>query len=121
MNARVFWVAPIIALIGLGTVWLGSPGGAQSTSDADYLKAVSTIYAVSKLGGFVKDWCDNRAPQTRAVTDKALAAWRAAFKLDEVEARLRALGDDRLERMNTVLEDKRDLRESRSEQHRSGG
>lgn len=33
-------------------------GNAQNSSDPEYLKAVATIYALSKIGGFVKDWCD---------------------------------------------------------------
>jgi hypothetical protein len=81
---------------------------AQDSSNSEYLKALTTIYAVSKIGGFVKDWCDARAPQTKAVTDKAFVAWRKTHQLDALDKRFKALVGTKLEQINANLEQKRD-------------
>ncbi len=105
MNRSLVWLAPIVLLIGLG----GIPSvTAQNSSDQEYLKAVTTIYAISKVGGFIKDWCDDRAPQTKTITQKAFAAWRAAFKLDEIELRFVALAGEKRAQIDASLEEKRD-------------
>ncbi len=80
---------------------------AQNSSDTEYLKALTTIYAVSKIGGFVKDWCDARAPQTKALTTQGLAVWRKAFRLDDVETRFVALVGDKLAQIDSSLEQQR--------------
>jgi hypothetical protein len=81
---------------------------AQDSGDTEYLRALTTVYSVSKIGGFVKDWCDARAPQTKAVTDKAIVAWRKKLKLDEVETRFKAVVGDKIEQVNASIEQKRD-------------
>jgi hypothetical protein len=93
-----------LVLLGCGA-WFA---WAQPTSDEAYSKAVTTMYIVSKIGGFVKDWCDLRAPQTKVVTDKGLAAWRKTFKLDEIDTRMKTIAQDRLESVNASLESQRD-------------
>ncbi len=105
MNRFLGWLAPIVFLIGFS----GIPSvTAQNSSDQDYLQAVTTIYAISKVGGFIKDWCDDRAPQTKTITQKAFAAWRAAFKLDEIELRFVTLVGEKRAQIDAPLEEKRD-------------
>jgi hypothetical protein len=104
-SKREVSVAVIAAGLLASSAWLAS---AQPSSDEAYTKAVATIYVVSRVGGFVKNWCDARAPQTKAVTDKGLAAWRKTFKLDEVDARMKNAVGNRLESVNTSLEAKRE-------------
>jgi hypothetical protein len=105
VNRFLGWFVPVILLI---TVSGASLVTAQDSSDPEYLKAVTTIYAVSKVGAFVKDWCDDRAPQTKPITDRALAAWRTAFKLDQIELRFAALAGGRRAQIDASLEEKRD-------------
>jgi hypothetical protein len=82
---------------------------AQPSSDEAYTKAVTTIYIVSRVGGFVKDWCDARAPQTKAVTAKGWAAWRKTFRLDEIDARAKAIVGSGWTALNASLEERRAL------------
>ena len=107
MNTRIVWLAPL-ALIGFGAAWIGDTGRAQSATEADYLRAVTTIYAVSRVGGFVKDWCDARAPQSSTVTDRGLAAWRESFKLDEIESQFSAMMGQKRTQIDASLEEKRE-------------
>ncbi|MDZ7632636.1 MAG: hypothetical protein U5K74_15135 [Gemmatimonadaceae bacterium] len=62
-------------------------GEAQGAADPRFVRAFGTLYTTAQLGGLVKAWCDARAPETRAATDTALLAWKAAHQLDDVEAR----------------------------------
>ena len=64
-----------------------SVGSAQETTDPRYRRALSTLYGTAKVVDLVKAWCDARAPETRAVTDTALAAWKSANRFDEIESR----------------------------------
>ncbi|MBK1690243.1 hypothetical protein [Rubrivivax gelatinosus] len=63
------------------------PGVAHASDDPQYLRAFGKLYATARLGGLVKEWCDLRAPLTREATDTALAAWKSAHQLDDIEAR----------------------------------
>ena len=80
---------------------------ARAQVETEYAKAVTTIYAVAKIGGFVKDWCDLRAPQTKAVTALGLANWRKTFKLEEVEKRFKGLVGDKIAQIDASLEPNR--------------
>jgi hypothetical protein len=103
VNRSLAWQVPIVVVALACT-----SGRAQNAGDQDYLKAVTTVYAVSKVGAFVKDWCDDRVPQTKAVTARGLGAWRTAFKLDEVEARFVALVGEKRTEIDASLENKRE-------------
>ena len=80
---------------------------ARAQVDTEYAESVTTIYTVSKIGGFVKDWCDLRAPQTKAVTALGLANWRKTFKLGEIEQRFKQLVGDRIAQIDASLEQNR--------------
>jgi hypothetical protein len=81
---------------------------AQRASDATYRRALATLYRTAQLGGLVKAWCDARAPETRAATDTALIAWKAANRLDEVEARAESVLSDELPAIRAQVLARRD-------------
>ena len=71
------------------------------------LTALATIHSLAQIGGFVKDWCDARAPKTKPTTDKGLAEWRRAFRLDEIETRFGALDSNQRSQIDSAIETKR--------------
>jgi len=62
-------------------------GMAQGTDDPRYVRAFSTLYTTAQPDDLVKAWCDARAPETRAETDTALAAWKTTCRLYDIESR----------------------------------
>jgi hypothetical protein len=64
---------------------------APDAGDPRYVRAFGKLYTTARLGGLVKAWCDARAPLTREATDVALAAWKAAHQLDDIEQRAEAV------------------------------
>jgi hypothetical protein len=104
MNRSLGWLAPIVLLVGLS----GIPSvTAQNSSDQDYLKAVSTIYAGGKIASFVRDWCDVRAPQFKEASARVLEAWRRDQNLPQIESRFAALIGNRRADMDAKIEDSR--------------
>jgi hypothetical protein len=82
---------------------------AQDSSDPEYLRAVSTLYASGIVASIIKDWCDIKVPDSKSVTAKALEIWRKANRMPEIEARFTALlGAEKRSQINTNLEGKRD-------------
>ncbi len=75
--------------------------------DEAYLRAVITVYSVGKLGGLVKAWCDERAPQSLAAHNAAHKAWRAVHALDEVDARMAALSGNKLDTFTASINKRR--------------
>lgn len=75
------WLVVALALT------LTCPAAAQVAQQSRYVRAFGTLYTTARLGGLVKAWCDARAPETRAVTDTALAAWQRTHRLDDVLSR----------------------------------
>jgi hypothetical protein len=73
----------------------------------DYLKALATVYSGGTVGGFIKDWCDERAPELRAQNSKALEAWRQKMELPTIDARLIGLIGDGKATIDASLEEKR--------------
>jgi hypothetical protein len=66
-------------------------GLAQGATDSRYVRAFGTLYTTAQLGGLVKAWCDARAPETDAETERALAAWKQRYELDDIERRADAV------------------------------
>jgi hypothetical protein len=82
---RVTGIAVLLALV------VPRPTTAQAVPNARYVRAFGTLYTTTQLGGLVKAWCDERAPETRAATDTALATWKATYQLNDIEARAEAV------------------------------
>jgi hypothetical protein len=66
---------------------------AQQVS-AEYLQALVTIYTGGATAKLVKEWCDDRAPQTQAQNALVLEAWRKRMDLPKVDAALESLAGD---------------------------
>ena len=76
--------------------------------DAEFLRAISTIYAGGFTGQIVKEWCDERVPNLSDQNAKVLEAWRIKMDLPSIEARLTTLiGEQGKGNMNASLEEKR--------------
>ena len=76
--------------------------------DAEFLRAISTIYAGGFTGQIVKEWCDERVPNLSDQNAKVLEAWRVKMDLPSIDARLTTLiGEQGKSNVNVGLEDKR--------------
>jgi hypothetical protein len=76
--------------------------------DAEFLRAISTIYAGGFTGQIVKEWCDERVPNLSDQNAKVLEAWRVKMDLPNIDARLVALiGAEGKDKVTASLEDKR--------------
>ena len=76
--------------------------------DAEFLRAISTIYAGGFTGQIVKEWCDERVPNLSDQNTKVLEAWRVKMDLPSIDARLTTLiGEQGKSNVNAGLEDKR--------------
>jgi hypothetical protein len=104
VNRFLVWLGSIALIIGLGGP---SNVTAQTSSDQEYLEAVSTIYAGGTLAGFVRDWCDLHAPQFKDASTRALEAWRRTQNLPEIESRFAALVGGRRVGIDQKLEGSR--------------
>jgi hypothetical protein len=77
--------------------------------DAEFLRAISTIYAGGFTGQIVKEWCDERVPNLSDQNAKVLEAWRKKMELPMIEARITALvGAEGKDSVTASLEDKRE-------------
>jgi hypothetical protein len=88
------------ALLGLMSVL------AQQISP-EYLKALATVYSGGTVGGFIKDWCDERAPELQAQNTRALETWRTKMDLPAIDARMIELVGDGKAQIDAGLEEKR--------------
>ena len=76
--------------------------------DAEFLRAISTIYAGGFTGQIIKEWCDERVPNLSDQNAKLLEAWRVKMDLPAIDARLTTLiGEQGKQNVNASLEDKR--------------
>jgi hypothetical protein len=76
--------------------------------DAEFLRAISTIYAGGFTGQIIKEWCDERVPNLSNQNAKVLEAWRVKMDLPSIDARLTTLiGEQGKQNVNASLEDKR--------------
>ena len=76
--------------------------------DAEFLRAISTIYAGGFTGQIIKEWCDERVPNLSTQNAKVLEAWRVKMDLPSIDARLVALiGAEGKDKATASLEDKR--------------
>jgi hypothetical protein len=76
--------------------------------DAEFLRAISTIYAGGFTGQIIKEWCDERVPNLSDQNAKVLEAWRVKMDLSAIDARLIALiGAEGKDNVTASLEDKR--------------
>jgi hypothetical protein len=82
---------------------------AQDSSDPEYVRAVSTLYAAGVFATIIKDWCDIKAPDSKISAAKALETWRKANRIPEIEVRFVALvGAEKRTQLDANLEGKRD-------------
>jgi hypothetical protein len=95
-------IATVLALSAL------QAGAAAESGDPRYVRAFAKLYTTARLGGLVKAWCDARAPLTRETTETALAAWKAAHRLDDVEARAEAVLGVQQPSINASVEARRE-------------
>jgi hypothetical protein len=86
---------------------LGLVGVLAQQVSPEYLKALATVYSGGKVAGFIKDWCDERAPELQAQNAKALEGWRKKMELPAVDARLIELIGDGKAQIDASLEEKR--------------
>jgi hypothetical protein len=84
----------VFACVGF-SVAVSSLGGvlAQRVSP-EYLQALVTIYTGGATANLVKEWCDERAPQTKARNALVFEAWRKRMDLPKVDAALETLAGD---------------------------
>ena len=76
--------------------------------DAEFLRAISTIYAGGFTGRIIKEWCDERVPNLSDQNAKVLETWRVKMDLPSIDARLVALiGAEGKSNVTASLEDKR--------------
>jgi hypothetical protein len=76
--------------------------------DAEFLRAISTIYAGGFTGQIIKEWCDERVPALSDQNAKVLEAWRAKMDLPAIDARLITLiGEQGKQNVTASLEEKR--------------
>jgi hypothetical protein len=76
--------------------------------DAEFLRAISTIYAGGFTGQIIKEWCDERVPNLSGQNAKVLEAWRVKMDLPNIDARLVTLiGAEGKDKVTASLEDKR--------------
>jgi hypothetical protein len=96
---RILMVLTLIAstLVGL----------AVAQTNQEYVKALATVYAGGATARLVKEWCDERAPQTQAQNARAFEAWRKRMELPKIDATLEALIGDGKARIDASLEEKR--------------
>ncbi|MCU0647035.1 MAG: hypothetical protein MUF00_03530 [Gemmatimonadaceae bacterium] len=80
---------------------------AQPSDDPRVVRAFGVLYSSAQLGSLVKRWCDARAPETSAVTDTALAAWKRTHRLDEIETRAPRVLGDRVETLRAAVDARR--------------
>jgi hypothetical protein len=86
---------------------LGLMGVLAQQVSPEYLKALATVYSGGAVGGFIKDWCDERAPELQSQNQKALEAWRKRMDLPAIDARLLELIGDRKTQVDASLEEQR--------------
>jgi hypothetical protein len=84
-----------------------SSGVAQKV-DAEFLRAISTIYAGGFTGQIIKEWCDERVPSLSDQNANVLEVWRKKMELPLIDERLVGLiGADGKDKVTASLEDKR--------------
>jgi hypothetical protein len=76
-------------------------------SDAEFVRALTTLYANGVTAGFLKDWCDDRVPDLTAQNASALEAWRSKMGMGEIDAQVIALLSDRKALIDASLDEKR--------------
>jgi hypothetical protein len=87
---------------------LGLAGTQAQKVDAEFLQAISTIYAGGFTGQIIKEWCDERMPNLSDQNAKVLEAWRVKMDLPAIDARLIGLvGAAGKDNVTASLEDKR--------------
>jgi hypothetical protein len=87
---------------------LGLTGTQAQKVDAEFLRAISTIYAGGFTGQIIKEWCDERVPNLSDQNVKVLEAWRVKMDLPAIDARLIGLvGAAGKDKVTASLEDNR--------------
>lgn len=68
------------------------------------LRALTTMQSVTVIGGFVRDWCVARAPQTKNAVNTGFNGWRQDNKLDVFEKTLTGMSPEAIKSLQTSLE-----------------
>jgi hypothetical protein len=104
MNISRLWVRHLLVVVSLLT---GATLGLAQDVDADFVRALTTLYANGVTAGFLRDWCDDRVPALAAQNASALEAWRAKMGMGEIDTQVVALLADRKALIDASLEEKR--------------
>jgi hypothetical protein len=87
---------------------LGLTGTLAQKADAEFVRAISTIYVGGFTGQIVKEWCDERVPSLSDQNAKVFEAWRVKMDLPAIDARLIGLiGAADKDEVTASLENKR--------------
>ncbi len=93
--------------MGLLLLMLGLVQPANAETNEAYRKAVIEIYSAGDLGRMIVAWCKMRAPDGSQTYDEQLAAWRATWGYDDVQARIREIANpDTLQAKTQPMQDK---------------
>jgi hypothetical protein len=104
MTVSRLWVRHLLVLVSLLT---GATLGLAQDLDADFVRALTTLYANGVTAGFLRDWCDDRVPDLSAQNAIALEAWRSKMGMNEIDTQVIALLADRKAAIDASLEEKR--------------
>jgi hypothetical protein len=104
MKISSLWFRHVLVCVSLLT---GATLALAQNADAEFVRALTTLYANGVTAGFLKDWCDDRVPALAAQNTRALEAWRAKMGMNEIDAQVTALLADRKARIDASLEEKR--------------
>jgi hypothetical protein len=104
MKTSRVWVRHLLVFVSLLT---GATLALAQDADAEFVRALTTLYANGVTAGFLKDWCDDRVPDLAAQNAKSLEAWRAKMGMGEIDAQVIALLSDRKAAIDASLEEKR--------------
>lgn len=83
---------------------LASAAQAQAQVTEQNVRALTTMQSVNIIGGFVRDWCFARAPQTKAAVSAGFNGWRQDTKLDVFEKTLLSMSPEAVQSLKNSLE-----------------
>lgn len=93
-----------LSLTGTLILSLSLFAGGQAQMNEQNLRALTTMQSVTVIGGFVRDWCVARAPQTKNAVNTGFNGWRQDNKLDVFEKTLTGMSPEAIKSLQTSLE-----------------
>lgn len=97
----------ILTLTTVLTVALAFPVAQAQPSESD-LKALATVYSLTVVGSFSRDWCISRAPQTKAAVQSGYDGWLKDTKLNVITQKASVVFGSALGELKQSLETKRE-------------